>query len=74
MNEELQKAINTISLWEAARSLKKAKILPNNFIEENRTSFFTPEQNELIDNYTNQKSIAVGTVIKTFKKFGRIPT
>lgn len=66
MNEELQKAINTIALWEAARSLKKARVVQRNIIEENRTDFFTPEQNELIDNYTARKEEATATVLKTF--------
>ena len=67
MNEELQKVINTIALWEAARSLKKARVVQRNIIEENRTDFFTGEQNELIDNYTARKQEALSTVLKTFK-------
>lgn len=61
-----QQLINTIALWEAARSLKKARVVQRNIIEENRTDFFTPEQNELIDNYTARKEEAMATVLKTF--------
>ena len=67
MSDELQKVINTIALWEAARSLKKARVVQRNIIEENRTDFFTGEQNELIDNYTARKQEALSTVLKTFK-------
>ena len=65
--EGVQQALNTIALWEAARSLKKARVVQRNIIEENRTDFFTGEQNELIDNYTARKQEALSTVLKTFK-------
>jgi len=66
--EGVQETLRTIALWEAAAGLRNARVLPGNFIAENRTDFFTPDQNELIDCYVSYKTQAVATVIKTFNK------
>jgi len=66
MDESLKRYINVIAIWEASRSMKNAKLTKTNVVKENRTSFFSHEENELIDFYSVQKSSAVQTLLSTF--------